>query len=56
MRAPGAAHGMHALEVAMDELSYELKMDPLALRLKNYAERLAGRRQAVFEQGAARLL
>jgi len=39
MRAPGAAHGMHALEVAMDELSYALKMDPLALRLKNYAER-----------------
>jgi xanthine dehydrogenase YagR molybdenum-binding subunit len=38
MRAPGAAHGMHALEVAMDELSYALKMDPLALRLKNYAE------------------
>ncbi|SEK17131.1 MULTISPECIES: xanthine dehydrogenase family protein molybdopterin-binding subunit [unclassified Variovorax] len=39
MRAPGAAHGVHALEVAMDELSYELGMDPLALRLKNYAER-----------------
>ncbi|TWI64317.1 xanthine dehydrogenase YagR molybdenum-binding subunit [Pseudoduganella lurida] len=39
MRAPGAAHGVHALEVAMDELAYELKMDPLALRLKNYAER-----------------
>ncbi|NGZ86226.1 xanthine dehydrogenase family protein molybdopterin-binding subunit [Duganella sp. SAP-35] len=38
MRAPGAAHGVHALEVAMDELSYELGMDPLALRLKNYAE------------------
>jgi len=38
MRAPGAAHGVHALEVAMDELSYELNMDPLALRLKNYAE------------------
>lgn len=38
MRAPGAAHGVHALEVAMDELSYELKMDPLALRLKNYAD------------------
>lgn len=36
MRAPGAAHGVHALEVAMDELAYELKMDPLALRLKNY--------------------
>jgi xanthine dehydrogenase YagR molybdenum-binding subunit len=38
MRAPGAAHGVHALEVAMDELSYKLHMDPLALRLKNYAE------------------
>ena len=38
MRAPGAAHGVHALEVAMDELAYALKMDPLDLRLKNYAE------------------
>ncbi|WP_372391388.1 xanthine dehydrogenase family protein molybdopterin-binding subunit [Xanthomonas sp. NCPPB 3582] len=38
MRAPGATHGMHALEVAMDELSYEVGIDPLALRLKNYAE------------------
>ncbi len=34
MRAPGAAHGVHALEIAMDELSYALQMDPLALRLK----------------------
>lgn len=39
MRAPGAAHGMHALEVAMDELAYEVGIDPLALRLRNYAER-----------------
>jgi xanthine dehydrogenase YagR molybdenum-binding subunit len=39
MRAPGAAHGMHALEVGLDELSYALDMDPLELRLKNYAER-----------------
>jgi xanthine dehydrogenase YagR molybdenum-binding subunit len=38
MRAPGAAHGVHALEVAMDELAYALRMDPLAFRLKNYAE------------------
>ncbi|WP_367346072.1 xanthine dehydrogenase family protein molybdopterin-binding subunit [Stenotrophomonas bentonitica] len=38
MRAPGAAHGVHALEVAMDELAASLDMDPLALRLKNYAE------------------
>lgn len=38
MRAPGAVHGVHAVEVAMDELSYALGMDPLDLRLKNYAE------------------
>jgi len=62
MRAPGAAHGVHALEVAMDELSYELGMDPLALRLKNYAERDAAKDlpystkelRACYEQGAAR--
>ena len=29
---------MFALESALDELSYELRMDPIALRLKNYAE------------------
>ncbi|WP_082522143.1 xanthine dehydrogenase family protein molybdopterin-binding subunit [Ramlibacter sp. Leaf400] len=39
MRAPGATHGLFALEVAMDELAHELGLDPLALRLKNYAER-----------------
>ncbi|QNA89298.1 xanthine dehydrogenase family protein molybdopterin-binding subunit [Massilia sp. Dwa41.01b] len=39
MRAPGAAHGMHALEVAMDELAYKLRMDPLELRRINYAHR-----------------
>ena len=39
MRAPGESPGMFALESAMDELSYALKMDPLALRLANYAER-----------------
>lgn len=38
MRAPGAVSGMFALESAMDELAYALKMDPLALRLVNYAE------------------
>jgi xanthine dehydrogenase YagR molybdenum-binding subunit len=38
MRAPGAAWGLFALESAMDELAYELRMDPLELRLKNYAE------------------
>jgi xanthine dehydrogenase YagR molybdenum-binding subunit len=38
-RAPGEAPGTFALEVAMDELAGRLKMDPLDLRLKNYAER-----------------
>ncbi len=39
MRAPGGTTGMYALECAVDELAYNLGMDPLELRLKNYAER-----------------
>ncbi|WP_181295903.1 xanthine dehydrogenase family protein molybdopterin-binding subunit [Pseudomonas sp. Q2-TVG4-2] len=39
MRAPGAAIGVYALECAMDELAYAAAVDPLALRLTNYAER-----------------
>lgn len=39
MRAPGAVSGMFALESAMDELAYALKIDPLELRLINYAEK-----------------
>jgi xanthine dehydrogenase YagR molybdenum-binding subunit len=35
MRAPGENPGMWALESAMDELAWALKMDPVALRLKN---------------------
>ncbi len=38
MRAPGEAPGSFGIESAMDELAYELGMDPVALRLKNYAE------------------
>jgi xanthine dehydrogenase YagR molybdenum-binding subunit len=38
MRAPGAVSGMFALECAMDELAYALKIDPMELRLVNYAE------------------
>jgi len=38
MRAPGETSGSFALESAMDELSYTLHMDPIALRMKNYAE------------------
>jgi xanthine dehydrogenase YagR molybdenum-binding subunit len=38
MRAPGEAPGIHALECAMDELSYELGMDPIELRIINEPE------------------
>lgn len=38
MRAPHDGPGMFALESAMDELAYELDIDPLELRLRNYAE------------------
>ena len=38
MRGPGETPGLFALECAMDELASALNMDPVALRLKNYAE------------------
>jgi xanthine dehydrogenase YagR molybdenum-binding subunit len=39
MRAPGAAAGVTVLECAMDELSYELGIDPLRLREINFTSR-----------------
>ena len=39
MRAPGESTGSFALESAMDELAVALGMDPIELRLKNYAEK-----------------
>lgn len=38
MRGPGATPGMFALDSALDELSVKLKIDPLEIRLRNYAE------------------
>lgn len=38
MRAPGENPGMFAIESAMDELAYALKMDPVQLRLANHAD------------------
>ncbi|GHJ43672.1 acylaldehyde oxidase [Catellatospora sp. TT07R-123] len=35
MRGPGEAEGNWAIETALDELAYELGMDPLELRLRN---------------------
>lgn len=39
MRAPGEASGTFAIESAMDEMAYALKMDPIEFRLKNYADK-----------------
>jgi xanthine dehydrogenase YagR molybdenum-binding subunit len=39
MRAPGGSTGSHATEAGMDQLAYELGIDPLELRLINYAEK-----------------
>lgn len=38
MRAPGGSTALHAIECTMDQLAYELNMDPLELRLRNYSE------------------
>lgn len=39
MRAPGGATGMYGLECAMDELAVAVGIDPLELRLINYAKK-----------------
>jgi Aerobic-type carbon monoxide dehydrogenase, large subunit CoxL/CutL homologs len=38
MRGPGDSTGMFALDSAMDELAYAVKVDPLELRLRNHAD------------------
>ena len=61
-RGPGETSGSFALESAMDELAVALQMDPLALRLKNFAaadpERnlpwSSNRLRACYAQGAER--
>jgi CO/xanthine dehydrogenase Mo-binding subunit len=62
MRAPGEAQGNFALESALDELAYAIGMDPLELRLRNYAEDhpqlglpwSSKALRACYEQGAER--
>ncbi len=39
MRGPGHATGLIAQEIAMDELAATLAIDPIELRLRNFAER-----------------
>ena len=48
MRAPGGATGVYALECAMDELAVEAQLDPVELRLRNYAERDQNDGQAIL--------
>ncbi len=62
MRGPGWATGLIGQEMAMDELAEALKLDPIALRLRNYAERdptkdlpwSSKALRACYEQGAER--
>jgi len=37
MRGPGECSGVFALDSAMDELAYKLKIDPLEFRIRNHA-------------------
>jgi xanthine dehydrogenase YagR molybdenum-binding subunit len=39
MRGPGTTPGLYALDSAMDDLALKLNIDPLELRLRNYAEK-----------------
>jgi xanthine dehydrogenase YagR molybdenum-binding subunit len=39
MRGPGVASGIFALECALDELAYQLRIDPVQLRLLNEPEK-----------------
>jgi xanthine dehydrogenase YagR molybdenum-binding subunit len=62
MRAPGHAPGSFALESAMDELSYALKLDPIELRVRNFADKdqesglpwSSNSLKECFQQGAKR--
>ncbi|GAB3225698.1 xanthine dehydrogenase family protein molybdopterin-binding subunit [Hymenobacter seoulensis] len=38
-RAPGEAPGSFAIECSLDDLAYQLGIDPLEIRLRNYAEK-----------------
>ncbi len=61
-RAPGYVEGTFALESTLDALAHKLEMDPLDLRMKNYADESPSRGepytykglQRAYEMGAAR--
>jgi xanthine dehydrogenase YagR molybdenum-binding subunit len=53
MRAPGAATGMTFFEMAIDEMAYQAKMDPVEFRLLNYSE-VDAMKEAPFTSKALR--
>ena len=63
VRAPGGASAMFALETMMDELAQRVGVDPLEIRLRNYAEKdpESGKEwttkylRECYEEGAARI-
>ena len=56
-RAPGVVEGTVGLELALDQLAYEIGMDPLEFRRKNYAEnnQLMGGRPYAASRCCARM-
>nr|WP_315393893.1 aldehyde oxidoreductase molybdenum-binding subunit PaoC [uncultured Duganella sp.] len=50
MRAPGEAPGLMALEIAVDELSEKLKMDPVTFRIINDVTHDPAQRERKFSQ------
>ncbi len=56
MRAPGEATGSIVLESALDEAAWACRMDPLAFRIKNYAEVEPMSGKTVLVQGLAGML
>lgn len=63
MRAPGEATGTFALETALDELAERVGIDPIELRLRNFADRdhhkdkpfSSNEQRACFARGAERI-
>ena len=50
-RAPGEAPGSFAIECSMDDLAYQLGIDPIQIRLLNYAEKDPSTGQAWSSKG-----
>ena len=50
-RAPGEAPGSFAIECMMDDLAYQLGIDPIQIRLLNYAEKDSSTGQAWSSKG-----